>query len=269
MRKMLLCGCYCLAVLTMAKSGLDLCRADSTPEVSKRSPEETLKPSWKVGQRWIVETVSTPMHTSDAEPAAKGKPVKWQFKVTKKEKVGERDCFRVDITCQSVEDAPKTTIWVDAKSLALRQIEAGMLVQGEVRRVKERYDFEDGSPSPVIGPLSALPLDLPLFSTVRPRSGKFGYKAVTLDGDGKPEEDAPFAVEVEQQFTPMKLAEARGLLNEDEKAKAPSTYEVKLKSPEREIRQLWRPGMPWPSYSNNGSTTARLIKVLPPTTGGR
>jgi hypothetical protein len=269
MRKVLLCGSLCLALLAVAKHRGDL-QADPKTETSKAAaPEETLKPRWQVGQRWIVETTSTPVQTGDAETPVPGKPVKWQFKVAKREKVAGRDCFRVEITCQSNEDAPKTTIWVDEKSLALRQVEAGMLVQGEVRMVKERYEFEKGSPSPVVGPLSALPLDLPLFSTVRPRSGKYGYKTIALDAEDKVSDDVPFTVEVEQQLTPANAAVARGLLREDDKRDSKvSTYEVRLKSPEREVRQLWRPGMPWPSYSSNGSTTARLIKVLPPT-GGR
>lgn len=269
MRKVLLGGSLCLALLAVAKYRGDL-QADPKPESNKAAaPEDALKPRWQVGQRWIVETISTPIQNADGETPKPGKPVKWQFKVARREQVAGRDCFRVEITCQTNEDAPKTTIWVDEKSLALRQVEAGMLVQGEVRMVKERYEFEKGSPSPVVGPLSALPLDLPLFSSVRPRSGKYGYKAVALDADDKGSEDAPFTVEVEQQITPANAAVARGLLNEDDKRDTKtSTYEVRLKSPERDVRQLWRPGMPWPSYSSNGSTTARLIKVLPPT-GGR
>jgi hypothetical protein len=218
-----------------------------------------------------VETTSRALQTSEPEAPKAGPPVKWLFKVSKREKVTGRDCFRVEVSCESDPELPKTIVWVDEKSATLRQVESTIVVGGEARKIKDRFDHEEGSPSPVISSLTALPLDLPLFSTVRPRSGKYGYKSIVVDDD-KPSEGMTFAVEVDQKLTPANVAVARGLLGESEVQRrdgaGTETYEVVLKSPEREVKQLWKPGMPWPSYSQNGSTTARLIKVLPPT-GGR
>jgi hypothetical protein len=41
---------------------------------------------------------------------------------------------------------------------------------------------------------------------------------------------------------------------------------VRLETAERKVRQVWQPGMPWPSFSDNGDTVSRLIKVIPPGT---
>lgn len=264
MRTLLCAGCLGLAALF----GLNLASGSRADEATApgEAPEQQLKPRWQIGQRWVVETVSVPIQTSDTSGTRPGKPVRWEFKVVRKEKVGDHSCFRVEVTSKTVPDAPKTVLWVDDGSLALRQVEAGMLVQGEERRVRERYDFEDGQPSPVIAPLSNLPLDLPVFSTVRPRSGKYGYKARAVDAKEKPGDEISFSFQVEQKLAPASLAVARGALNEDEKTggKKP-TYEVRMKSPEREVMQLWRPGSPWPVYADNGNTKARLIQVLPAT----
>jgi hypothetical protein len=37
--------------------------------------------------------------------------------------------------------------------------------------------------------------------------------------------------------------------------------EVRLKSLGREVRQLWQAQRPWPIYSDNGYTVARLVSV--------
>lgn len=265
MRFLLSLGCFGLAAILGLTAPASCRAADGADAAPGEAPELQLKPRWKVGQRWVVETTSVPIQTSDASGTKPGKPVRWEFSVVRREKVGEHDCFRVEVSSQTAPDAPKTVLWVDDRSFALRQVEAGLLVQGEERRIKERYDFEDGQPSPVIAPLSSLPLDLPVFSTVRPRSGKYGYKAHSVGIAEKRGEEISFSIQVEQKLAPARLAVARGLLNEDEKAdaKKPATYEVRMKSPEREVMQLWRPGSPWPVFADNGNTKARLIQVLP------
>lgn len=264
MRTHLLFGCLGLTVV-LAVPFADA-RDDSPAPASTEAPELQLKPRWQIGQRWIVETTSRAIQASEGQPRT-GKPVEWEFLVSKREKVGDTPCFRVEVSCKNVPEAPKTFLWVDERSLTLRQVETGLVVQGEVRRIKERFDVEDGQPSPVIAPLSGVPIDLPHFSTVRPRGGKYGYQARSVGANDQPANDVTFAVEVEQKLTPARLVEARGLLREEgtPEKKMPATYEVRLKSPEREVRQLWRPGSPWPVYSDNGTTRARLIKVVAPT----
>src|SRR5262249_33520753 len=75
-----------------------------------------------------------------------------------------------------------------------------------------------------------------------------------------------FAVEVEQSLKPARRAEVRHLLGEDSDGETPATYDVRLRSGGREVRQLWKAGLPWPSYSTSGGTTSRLVHVgtVPP-----
>jgi hypothetical protein len=204
------------------------------------------RPKWQIGQRWIVETTRKTAHIAARTPTA-SRPVRWQFTVLRQERVGGKNCFRVAIACRSVEGVPGMTIWVDTDTLALRQVETGLLVQGEVRWVTERYDSEDAG-SPVIGVLSALPLELPVFSPRGSRSGRFDYRAVMGDDGDRPADDLAFAVAVEQSVTPARAT--------------PATYEVRLRSNGREVRQKWKSGLPWPSYSSSGGSTSRLVDVI-------
>jgi len=38
------------------------------------------------------------------------------------------------------------------------------------------------------------------------------------------------------------------------------TVEVRIKGFDRQVRQLWQKGLPWPVYSDNGTTVSRLVK---------
>src|SRR5262249_2522490 len=140
------------------------CRAASP---SAQKTEEQLKPRWQLGQRWEIETTRTAFHTD--EPSRVGKPVRWQFTVVGRDRVGGKPCFRTEIICKSIEGVPATTIWVEQKTLALVQVETGLIVQGEVRWLKERYDGGSNG-SPVVSPLGPVPLDLPVFATRRPNA---------------------------------------------------------------------------------------------------
>jgi hypothetical protein len=222
--------------------------------------EEYIRPSWQVGQSWVVETSKKRGNIASGK-AAPGRPVRWLFNVTRREEVGGNDCFRVDIACRSVAGVPGITIWVDVNTLALRQAEIGLLVQGEVRRVKERYDTEDEAGSPVIGLPSALPIDLPVFGAPRSRSGRFTYQASLADED-RTASNVAFAVDVEQSVKPIGRTDDGRLIGDDVRIDdRTAAYDVRLRSNGREVRQLWKPGMPWPMYSSSGGTTSRLVHV--------
>lgn len=223
--------------------------------------KEQLRPRWQVGQRWVVETTKKIVHASH-DPAA-ARPIRWQFTVTRREWVGGQECFRVEIACRNIEGVPGMTIWVDAQTLALRQVETGLLVQGEIRRVRERYEADDVTGSPVVGLPSSLPLDLPVFAAGSSSSGRFGYQAVMVDDDDRHTADLAFAVAVEQDVKPAGRAEVLRLIGDDSRIgrKARPAFDVRLRSHGREVRQLWQAGLPWPSFSASDGSTSRLVEV--------
>ena len=243
--------------------------AADLPERDTRSPTfDELMPRWELGDRWVVETVSQPLQVrgeTSTQPVCR--PIQWQFAVQRFEKSLTDDCYRVEINCLAAgAEQPSTVLWIDRKSRALRQIQTQLPVPGGFRTVTQSYEFAGGQPSPVLGPLTALPVDLPLFLgdqakgmqtfTYETRMGPPGVKNVGELG---------FAHQIEQQVTPVASSEVKGLLS-DSYAKSLTeqpTVEVRLKAYDRQVRQLWQPGLPWPVYSDSGSTVCRLVKVIP------
>jgi hypothetical protein len=261
-------GC-CLAALILLCGTEDWSEAAAPPARPRGLPANQLRPRWTVGQSWIVETATLPVQAAgDPRDLRRGPPVRWQFTVAKREKVAGKECFRVEIRCTGSEErSPATVLWVDARALALRKFQTELLVQGEWRTVTESYDFEGADAGPVLGPSTALPVDLPLFSSEKRRSPRFSY--VARPGALGKDEGLAFSIDVDQHLAPARGRDVRDLLREEvpRDIDAPRAYEVRLRSPEREVLQLWKPGQPWPAYSDNGCTVSRLIKVLPPPAG--
>jgi hypothetical protein len=228
---------------------------------------DDLKPRWKVGDRWVVETETRPVHATDAPRGAR-KPLvaRWEFKVAGVEKVGGHDCYRVDIRHEGVAEEPFVTLWADRDSLALRQSAVRLELRGKARQVTRRYEFDGGQASPVLGPLGNLPLDLPVFTAERPRGGvKFKYTA--LSGADRPRgglAGLEMPTEVEQQVEPVRTEKVKDLLGKETPRGADATvYRVQLETPRCKVLQLWQAGQPWPSYAENATTVARLVKVIP------
>lgn len=227
-----------------------------------------LRPKWEIGDGWIVETATLLSQVDDAEKAKKmGKPVRWQFAVTAAEKVGGRHCHRVDIRSLSPgQPHPKTTVWVDRESMTLRQIQTQLRVQGEFRTVTESYDFVDGQPAAVIGPIAALPVDMPFFAPPQEKGTQTWVYQATMGPLGqKSLEQESFAFEVRQSVTRPSTEEVKGLLHEAFAKDLDSrpVVELKLETFDRRVRQLWQPGQPWPTYAANGTTVARLVESIP------
>ena len=73
-----------------------------------------------------------------------------------------------------------------------------------------------------------------------------------------------FAFEVRQSFAKPK-ATMKGLLADNfaKRLESQTALEVRLEGFDRDVRQLWQPGLPWPTYADNGVTVARLVQVSP------
>jgi hypothetical protein len=263
-----LLGC---AVLLVAKPDKDKVEAND------------LKPKWSVGDQWVVETQNQQMQsrvdltdtdkdkdkdkTDRPDKDIKLPPVQWQFTVAKEEELGKAKCLRVDVKCLVEGKQPITTIWVDPKSMTIRQYETQLHVQGRYRTVKESYQLQDGQPTPILCPGNALPLDMPLFRKGEAKGeDTFYYEAVMGELGTKDPGDVGFLTEVKQTMKSLKPDDVKGLIADDfsKDLESKPVVEVELTTPDkRTVRQLWRQEMPWPVYVDNGATQARLIKYTP------
>jgi hypothetical protein len=229
---------------------------------------QQVKPRWRVGDRWIVETLTLQLQARrDTRALARGKPVRWEFTVKGQEKVGARDCYRVEVRCLvDGRPQPLTTLWCDQQSLALQQLQTRLPVPGGYRAVTENYQSPGGQPSPVLAPLTALPVDMPLFLGAEAKSTeRFTYETHSSPDGQKAVGEVGFAFEVEQQIARAEPEQVKGLLAAGfaKDLKSQPVTEVRLKAFNRQVYQLWQPDLPWPSYSDNGSTVSRLVQVIP------
>ncbi|NUQ63327.1 MAG: hypothetical protein HUU20_12680 [Pirellulales bacterium] len=241
--------------------------ADPPPAGQRSVDAGQLRPQWQMGDQWIVETVSLPVQVRSAGIAqAKSQPIRWQFAVQKYEKVVSDDCYRVEIRCLEEGQQPTTVLWIDKKSQALKQMQTQIPVPGGFRTVSESYEFASGQPSPVLSPISALPVDLPLFQSGQSKGSQtFTYEANVGAAGTKAVGDLGFAYEIQQEIVEAQPDQVKGLVAEGfaKSLENKPVVEVKLKRFDRQVRQLWQPGQPWPVYSSNGTTTCRLIEVIP------
>jgi hypothetical protein len=234
-------------------------KTSGSPEVPAHPPR------WHVGQAWVIEAFTQAWQDSlRPRPAGPGLSIPWQFTVRSLDRIGGRPCFRVEVKCLLPgPPQPVTTFWAEHDTLALKQVQTQLPVAGGFRTIIESYAFGDGQPAPVLGPLTALPIDLPVFLGARAKSTqRFIYEAINGPEGKKAPNHLGFIFEVEQQIRRTPPEEVQKLVPSILPQNRPIT-EVRLKGMNRQVRQLWTAEAPWPVYSSNGATTARLVKVIP------
>ena len=247
------------------------CNAQPETDSSKKQGKTDLiqvKPKWRVGDQWIVQTeTQTLQERNSLNVSQKSVPVSWLFHVSKIEKIAGAPAFRVEITSQSKEESehPQTTLWIDQQKGSIRQIQTQIPVQGGFRTITESYSSQSDQPTPVIGPLTALPLDLPLFQQGTKSTGSFQYQSFAGPAGTKAVGEVGFTNSVEQQFEQTKPAEVKKALGDSfvKSLESNSTLSIQLKGDFRQVSQIWQKDVPWPIYSDNGSTKTKLIKFTP------
>ena len=236
--------------------------------------EDQLKPKWEVNDSWVVEAVTQPVQLraggdDKTPPPPPAPPIKAQYKFTvaKKEKLGAAECFRVEITAHpDPKNQPTTKIWLDTRSLARRQLETKLPEDGAFATVTESDYPKDGPPATVTGPLTAVPVDMPVFVGGRAGEQSFSYEAASGPAAAKRDpNDVAFAVDIKQTTTPVTAESARGMIPErfSRDLQNQPLVKVELKTAERTVTQLWQVGQPWPVYTKSGPTEARLVSFTP------
>lgn len=221
------------------------------------------RPSWKVGDRWVVETVTDRVQERGAQ-VEKSPAVRWQFEVATIEKLAGRDCFRIEVKCLAQgRFAPDTTLWVDAGTLTLKQLRTQIAVAGQLRTLLESYDTGAQGATPVLSPINALPIDLPAFLPPGSKGlDTFEYTSQPLPAGSKDPTILRFAHSVKQDVSAAGAKSLERLPRPYAKdLEAKPVVEVKLQDQERQVTQLWQQDQPWPLFIDNGRTRATLVSV--------
>jgi hypothetical protein len=258
-----------------------LAQAPAEPSLQRSASVQPLAPQWNLGDKWTVEAVGRPLQARRGGALPAMRPIQWQFALSRFEKSLQHDCYRVEIRCLESKDGhPLTVLLVDRDSRALRQVTTEIPVPGGFQSMTVSYDFEAGQPGAVLGPLTALPIDLPA-ALHGGAKGLESYQYTASIGPPERKEvgELAFAHDVEQRVAPLAAADVRQLLTgafakslegegfakslSDEALAAKPVTDVRLKSAGREIRQLWQSGQPWPIYCDNGYCVSRLVSNEP------
>lgn len=225
-------------------------------------PVSLTRPTWKVGDTWVVETLTERLQARTANDSSSPGRIRWQFHVAKLETLAGKECYRIDVECLTAgRIRPRTTIWCDTDTLFLRQFETQLAVNGKMRTIQESYDCAKGAFSPVIAPVNAIPLGLPAFVPEGAKGGnEFSYVSQPLPAGSKDTSVLRFAFSVKQDVSEpadqyMKRLPETYTKALDEKP----VRQVKISTPEQNVVQLWKDGSPWPVYVNNGRTQAWLV----------
>ena len=255
--------------------------ATADAQKDKDPDPEKFRPKWQTGDKWVVETASKPLQMRFSAAPVKDKvgkakepePVKvrWQFTVAKKEKREGVMCYRVNIACLKTRDIPDpekqptVTLWVNIKSMVVVGFQTRTPDRDGFTTLTETYQSDSKQPTPVIvGPLTALPLDMPLFLTGKARGDKFTYQAMSGPPGKRAADDVAFGVSIAQKVAAPSTRSLKNLPEAYSRdLKKQPVIEVELKTDDRRVRQLWQVGQPWPVFSSNGSTTARLLSYQP------
>ncbi len=270
--------------------------AEPDPQIEEKAPKEetpreqapkeeapkstsvnvrSIIPRWGLGDSWMVETVNRRIQArTSAKEATLVEPIQWHFAVSRFEKTLAHDCFRIEVSPRGGEGRqPRTVLWIDRATLALRRVTTEIPTLEGFQEITVNYEFDSGQPAPVLGPLTALPIDMPVFLAGRAKGLEtFGYTLFHGDAEKKDLDQIGFAEQVEQRMSAASPEEVRKLfqnsfeksLENDAFAKSladkPVT-DVRLVSQGQQIRQLWQAGQPWPIYTDNGVTVCRLVSV--------
>ncbi len=176
-----------------------------------------------------------------------------------------RDCFQAKITVvDAAPGSPVAHIWVDYETGALVRVATLTLVRGEwVKRV-QTFQGSNGKATGVFGAIPCLPLDMPLFSEDGSKALGGGEEIYsTVDGDeGSKALDAAaprFSYKVKTSAQPLSAEGAKALGGGAEGLG--DALEVTMDGGARKARQIWTPNSPWPVYSANETSEARLVET--------
>ncbi len=219
-------------------------------------------PHWVVGDAWTVETQTVQTPSSSANTS--GTPVEWNFTVAAEEPTASKDCFRVEITCADTSrPQPNATIWIDRETGMLVRLTSRIPVGNAYSEYSETYQMTENTPTPVLGIIPSLPLDMPIFGEIVTHRKSLEPMCYISSGDnGAKGLNGPrFAYEVRQTMEAVPAAQMKSLGGAAENGK--QNVNVKINVGTQSVEQVWTEGKPWPVYSSNGASTSRLKAFRP------
>ena len=225
-------------------------------------------PTWKVGERWVVEAAYRDLKTGGD---AWMPPVRWVFKVRSIKEINGQDCYVLHIYARHGEMKNQAVLWLSTADLRPIKV-LDIFPNSQGMKYSER-EVDPNSSEPLIAEDTVVPYDLPAFPIQKAANavqGADGFSAYRGN------------------FLAKKFAKIRkvgGLMFKrvfSQKNKTPdkqhadtfaayrstgATYQVEIDESRSNtnLTQLWQKGSPWAVSSESRERKVRLLPPSSPT----
>ncbi|MDD2997439.1 MAG: hypothetical protein PHV05_00180 [Candidatus Riflebacteria bacterium] len=234
------------------------------------SPTDGYIPTWKVGDRWVLEATYRDLKS---EGEVWLPPIQWVFKVRAMKTVDNQKCYVVHIFPNKGDMKNQAILWLSVDDLKPMRV-IDIFPTNEGMKHAER-DLDPSGEVPLLAEDTLIPYDLPVFPLNRANTAAQG-----ADGFSAYRGQA-----AEKKFA--KIRNIGGLSFKRtvaQKNKAPekqyadtfaayrssgAAYQVEIDEPRSstDIVQLWQKGSPWALSSENRDRKVRLVPSSAPESG--
>ncbi|MCS7237124.1 MAG: outer membrane lipoprotein-sorting protein [Thermoguttaceae bacterium] len=230
-------------------------------EVSQ--PLAAYKPSWQVGQSWIVETRTPLLQIGRELDQAKSEAIlRWKFTVEGTAELDNEKCYVLSARPQAAQSENlELRLWISTDRLLLRRWEASVIASGRPVRTGETLVAKESPNYPAWVPLTVLPVAFPCWEEVPVKHvHSYRYEVVPGHAEAKTPADVAFVVPVEQESDSPEERFTKSVLGLPADHPSPAgVVKIDVRSPIGHCQQLWQAGQPWPVWATNGISVSRLV----------
>ncbi len=242
---------------------------------SNSIPISDFKPSWHIGQRWLVQMtkLTEPRATPEDEKHFVPKPISsyYELSIEGMEQIEDENCFKIRIDGTNAKgekegidswDYPFCRFYVRESSFTIKKVQRLRKIRGEVI-----LEFERSFP---IGPVDAtdtiwgfLPMAFPYFE---PNALNYEPKGKVRKERLKSGEEIEIAERPPMDLIPQKVNKSEVQIDNKKQEAIEITLNDKNDLQKRVTKETWTKGLPWwtnATVIRDGKEwgTARLIKV--------
>lgn len=229
---------------------------------------EGFVPSWKIGQRWILEASYRDLRE---EGEVWMPPMQWIFNVRAKKTFNGEECYVLHVYGRKSSQRNQAILWLSVKDLRpLKVIDVYPAASG--MKHQER-DINQESSEPLVAEGTPIPYDLPAFPLTKPDN-----RAQAADGFGAYSRGADTAAKKFSRVRDFGGISFKRSISQKSKTpdrqysdtfagyskqtrRAGQNFQVEIdeQRSNNRLTQLWQQGLPWAISGENKHKKVRLV----------
>lgn len=210
--------------------------------------EEGYVPSWKVGQRWIIESAYRDLR---GDGDAWLPPMQWIFNVRAKKIVNGEECYAIHIYGRKASQKNQAVLWLSVKDLRpIKVLDVFPTTSG--MKYQER-DINLNSSEPLVAEGTPIPYDLPSFPLVRTDNraqSAFGFGSKNSGSEAK-------------KFSRIRniggISFKKSVSQKVKSSGQAFQVEINEDRSNNKLTQVWQQNAPWAISTNNRDKKVRLV----------